>query len=438
MSRPIDDLDAAETLRRSEAAISKRRAADIEDLELVAHWADLHGDEPLPRTVNGRPVPGGDRLVQLGGEGTPQVRELTLHELAIARGTHPLATRSATADVLDLRHRLIGCWMVFRSGACDAWVVRKLASMTRHLTLTQAAEVDVAVADVLATRPASRILRLAEAAIIEADPAGHAAAVEEALRTRYVGLSPSDEHGLRTLFARIEAGDAAWIEALVDRLADLLIERPDLRPDLFEDLPDGVTKDELRAVTFGLLAHPDEVLDLLARSDDPDEELVRRRPRPRAVVYVHLHRAAVTGNSSVANVEDLGPMLLDQLRRLLRHAHIDVHPVIDLTTDRAVDGHDHPADMAHRTRLRNPVEVFPYATRGSRHTDSDHPNPYRPHGPPGQTRDSNLGPLGRTSHRAKTHLAYRVRQTGLDTYEWTTPHGLVRIVDPSGTRRTHQ
>lgn len=437
----IDDLTAAETLRRAEAAIARRRAAEVEDLELVAHWADLHSTEPVPRLVDGRPVPGGDRLVQVGGDGTPEVRELTLHELAVARGTHPLATRAATADVLDLRHRLIGCWLVFRSGHCDAWLVRRLASMTRHLSLSQAAQVDTAVAESLAVQPPSRVLRLAEVAIIEADPAGHAARVEEALRKRYVGLSPTDEHGLRTLFARIEAGDAAWIDAMVDRIADLLGERPELRPDLTGDLPEGVTKEELRAVAFGLLAHPDEVLDLLdaaGQGSNAPTERARRSSRQRAVVYVHMSQDAVQGlDSTVARVEDLGPMLLDQLRRLLRHAHVDVHPVIDLNAEHAVDGHDHPAEMAHRARLRQPVEVFPHGVRGSRHTDSDHPDPYRPHGPPGQTRDTNLGPLGRTSHRAKTHLGYRVRQLGLTTYEWTTPHGLVRIVDPTGTRRAH-
>ena len=36
-------------------------------------------------------------------------------------------------------------------------------------------------------------------------------------------------------------------------------------------------------------------------------------------------------------------------------------------------------------------------------------------------------------HRAKTHLGYRLRQRSLDTYDWTTPHGLHRRVDRAGT-----
>ena len=54
-------------------------------------------------------------------------------------------------------------------------------------------------------------------------------------------------------------------------------------------------------------------------------------------------------------------------------------------------------------------------------------------GPPGQTGDDNAGPLSRHPHRAKTHLGYRVTQTGLTEYVWSTPHGLHRLVDESGT-----
>lgn len=438
----IEDLDPAATLRRAEAAIGNRRAAEIEDLELVAHWADLHTEEPDPG--DRRPFSGGDRLVQPGGEGTPMMQELCLAELAIARGTHTLATRAATADVLDLRHRLPESWLVFRSGDCDAWVVRKIATMTRHLTPTQSALVDAAVAEALPGQAPGRVLRIAEAKIIEADPTGHAAKLEAELRKRFVACTPSDEHGLRMVYARIEAGPAAWIDAIVDQLADILITRPDLTCDLNLDLPAEATKDELRAIAFGLLAHPEVVLDLLtsasesepAAESQPARRPRRRRRRDRVAFYLHLHQAALDGSPAVARVEELGPMLLDQVRRLLGHAHVDVHPVIDLNTGAAVDSYEFPEAMTERGRLRNPGEVFPYSTRSSRRTDSDHPDPYRPNGPPGQTRDTNHAPLGRTSHRAKTHLGYRVRQTGLDSYEWTTPHGLRRRVDATGTHES--
>jgi hypothetical protein len=63
----------------------------------------------------------------------------------------------------------------------------------------------------------------------------------------------------------------------------------------------------------------------------------------------------------------------------------------------------------------------------------DHPRPFDPHGPPGQTGDHNAAPLGRRHHRAKTHLAYQCRQLSLGRYLWSSPHGLQRLVDATGT-----
>ena len=106
---PIDELDASATLTALEDGVRRRRSTEVDDLLLVAHWADLHASDPRldPRAAPGLPrPPGGDRLDQIGGEGTPKVRELSLCELGIARGVHTLAARSALADVLDLRHRL--------------------------------------------------------------------------------------------------------------------------------------------------------------------------------------------------------------------------------------------------------------------------------------------------------------------------------------------
>lgn len=39
----------------------------------------------------------------------------------------------------------------------------------------------------------------------------------------------------------------------------------------------------------------------------------------------------------------------------------------------------------------------------------------------------------RRSNRAKTHLGYTLTRTGRASWEWTTPHGLRRRVDPTGT-----
>src|SRR4051812_43033366 len=94
------DPAPADVLARVEWAVKDRREAFVEEYDLALAWADLHGEEP---TVQ---VEGGDRLLRLGGEGTPLVRDLCLDELAIARGEHVYATRALVTDLLDLRHRL--------------------------------------------------------------------------------------------------------------------------------------------------------------------------------------------------------------------------------------------------------------------------------------------------------------------------------------------
>ena len=55
------------------------------------------------------------------------------------------------------------------------------------------------------------MLAVAEAKIIEADPVLHQERAEAERRRRYVSSSRTDEFGLRTVIARVEAGDAVWV-----------------------------------------------------------------------------------------------------------------------------------------------------------------------------------------------------------------------------------
>ena len=87
--------------------------------------------------------------------------------------------------------------------------------------------------------------------------------LEAERRQRRVFLSRTDEHGLRTMVARIEAGDAVWIDATVDRVADHLLAHPALRRAHHPDLPEEVTKAELRAEALGWLARPHDLAALL-------------------------------------------------------------------------------------------------------------------------------------------------------------------------------
>jgi hypothetical protein len=418
-------------------------------LEVDLHYARLHTDDPqagrVPRpslTEAGRSgmtldkwEAAGNKLVRLGGDGAPPVQDLPLCELAIARGITEASARGRVAEALDLAHRLPGYWAGLRAGKGAVWVGRRIARMSRHLDREQIREVDAAVTEAIDESP-GRVVAIAEAAVLRADPEHARQVEEERRRRRCLVIGRSEEDGLRAVFARIAAGDAAWIDAMVERIADALEGRPDLAA--------CETRDELRAEAFGWLAHPEDVIALLNGNYGLDETAAEglepaALPRPRVVLHAHLSQAAVdarlagSNEGVVVRVEELGPMLLETFMALTGRADLDLKPVIDLNTGRSVNQYEHPADVKERGILRTTGDVFPHAQSQSRRLDSDHPDPYEPHGPPGQTGDHNHAPLGRRNHRAKTHLGYRLWQLGPNRYLWRTPHGLWRVVDGSGT-----
>lgn len=270
------------------------------------------------------------------------------------------------------------------------------------------------------SRP-GRLLDVVRAKTIEADPALHAAKLDEEKRRRYVSLSRTDEFGLRHVIARVRAGDAAWIDAMVDRVADLLAPR----------YPDNTTRDVLRSEAFGWLARPADLLDLLTGGKGEASAAAR----PRVVLYIHLHEDAVRKDHGVARIEDIGPVLSREIPAWLGHAHVTVKPVIDLTHQVAFDAYEHPESLKERIRLRTPADTFPHANSLSRRLDHDHVTPYQ-HGRAdvtAQTGDHNSQPLSRTGHRAKTFAGYRVRQLQPGDYVWQTPHHRYRRVNHLGT-----
>ncbi|TDC15626.1 hypothetical protein [Kribbella albertanoniae] len=163
-------------------------------------------------------------------------------------------------------------------------------------------------------------------------------------------------------------------------------------------------------------------------------------------IYVHLTDKALAAAASAAGtdprdgvlrVEGTGPMLISQLGELIGYGPYLVKPVIDLNEAVSVNCYEATERIRERVKLTHPVELFPYGTREtSGSLDLDHLEPYDPLGPPGQTSTTNLIPLGRYGHRVKTHArGWKVRRINPTTLEWTTPHGFIFHVDPTGTHR---
>ena len=142
--------------------MARRREVELDDLRVAGHWAALHSTDPKGDPGFVRGCPGGDRLVAVGGEGTPRVRELCFHELGIARQVHAQSARAVVADVLDLQHRLPLTWARLEALAADAFVARRVAVKSRELPLAVVGLVDVAVAAVIGRLSAGRVLAIAE------------------------------------------------------------------------------------------------------------------------------------------------------------------------------------------------------------------------------------------------------------------------------------
>ena len=462
MTEPLD-LDPAALLAAEESCVLETRREAVAAMDRLLGWCDVHSVDP--QTQPGA-VPvhyGGDKLVQVGGEGTPKVAELCFGEFAIAGRVGVIATTNKAADYLDLRHRLPNVHAAVRDLVMEVWVARKVAALSRRLDVVQVQVVDLAVA-AAAEESASRILAIAEAKVIEADPATHRERIAAEAKKKGVWLprkrpgqrvddidGEADVQGIRM---RLSGAGALALEETIDQVAHALADTH--VPADAEDVP---TMDQFRAQAAELLADPYATTRLLDGPDEddtassegeesaPDPEpapspepssapsSVRRPRRKPATVVVHIDQRVLSGEvDGVARVDGIGALLREQVTELLRGRDVTVQPVVDLNVGRAVNGYEHPTACKQRTLYRTSRDVFPHSTRvGVAQLDHDHPIPYEANGPPGQTGDHNDAPLARRDHRAKTHLGYQVRQLGLGAYRWQTPHGLTRVVTGRGT-----
>ncbi|QIK74591.1 hypothetical protein [Nocardioides piscis] len=426
-------------LEAAAAELGVRRRAEVAELVRAAQWA----------LRNGHPRRERDPMSTPGGDGTPSVRDHAIPELAMVRETHPASTRALMADALDLMHRLPRTWAVVVAGDCEPWVARKVAVISRGVLLDAIDIVDRAVARVIAGHAPATVLELARAKVIEADPETHAGEQEISRHKRYVAISRADEFGYRHVIARVTAGDGAWIDAMVDRVADILT------------LTHGHdhNRDELRSLAMGWLARPVDLLKLLIDHTDPNPgeqpawapdhladtvdrlcALPARRLaalRGRGQLFVHLTDTALRSGRGVARIEGVGPIDVAQLAQVLGHCDLTVTPVLDLADRPRVDAYEHPERLKDHVWALTGGDVFPFSPRTATRdrVDFDHSTPYDVQGPPGQTGPHNSGPLRRRHHRWKTHGGYRCRVVGPGRHLWQTPNHLTYLIDQHGTHR---
>lgn len=447
----IDDLSARGVLLAAEDARRREMVAQSDMLALAAHWCDLHG--AMDYDEEARVAPGDQELVGIGGAGTPDVEEFAAAEFGAMIHKPPMAARNLMADALDLRHRMAHCWRAVQEQRLEAWVARKIASMTRKLSRPAALYVDAAIADHLESLSPGRLLALVDAKIIEADPVLAEECRVAAEQTRFV-RSTNDEQGLKTLIARATAGDVTVFEAMVDRIAEILAARGDDDP-----------VDVRRSNAIGILARPAEARRLLLEAahhagvpadvaeaemtgevvppDGPSLRELLEATDPTALrapvrLFVHVTDDAIRGGNAVARVEGHGAVIVDQVREWLGHAHVTVTPVLDVRNQRPVDGYEFPVRIKESAHQLHPADPFPWAMSTSRARDGDHCREYVPisrGGPPGQTSLDNCARLGRHHHRIKTFGRWSLTCLSPGRFLWRSPHGFWFLVDQDGTHR---
>ena len=252
--RTIDERSVEETLDAVEAIWLESLEGSCEIFELASHYADLCSGEGLP-TAGGRQVlPGTERSVQLGGEGTPRVSEFAAAAFGARMRMGAVGGRHMIADALDVRHRLPLLDARVRAGEVRVPWARHVARKTRELSFEAARQVDADMVEVADGRlPWSRFCLRLDARIIAADPEAAARREEERRREAFAKATRSSPEGMKGFFLRAPAALVIRFDATVAFLAEAL-----------KALGDTDDEDQRRVKACLVMANPMQAIELLA------------------------------------------------------------------------------------------------------------------------------------------------------------------------------
>ncbi|AMS04512.1 HNH endonuclease signature motif containing protein [Acidipropionibacterium acidipropionici] len=398
------------------------RRAEADRLAAVAAMIDTY---PAPTPIVESPA--AERVVSAGAQGAGAIGEFVALEVGALLGLSEPAVWSLVHDVANLRARHPLLWAAVAELRVEAWQARKVALAAQDLSAEAARWVDKKLESVWGVVPWPRIRRRLQGLIVRADADLARRKAEIARRDRFLSIRHLGD-GTSAIAGLIDTGAALQLQAEITRITTRM-----RKAGAQEPLP------LLAARALEEIATP--------TTDD------NAPARPLADVVVHIAAESLEAQTGVARVlargGDVGPVLLDQLAHLLGHHRIRVLPVTDLAGDPSVDAYEIPDRIRRQLIIRDDCSVFPFSTSRSRTADLDHTVPYRRStpgspAPPGQTRISNLGPLSRREHRAKTAGIWTLSQPEPGVYEWTNRTGrrwrvtrgrTVRLPDLAGTGR---
>jgi hypothetical protein len=148
------------------------------------------------------------------------------------------------------------------------------------------------------------------------------------------------------------------------------------------------------------------------------------------VIHTDTPDLAGTGLARLAATRGLAT--IEQVDRWATTPGVTVKPVIvvDLNEEILTDAYRPTPRQRRQAMLIHATCAFPHCDVRAEHCDLDHRVPYD-HG--GKTTTSNLTPLCRRHHRAKTHLRWRYQRLGPGTYLWESPGGYRYLTSRNGT-----
>ncbi len=415
----------APAMQRLRAAAAAERAAEAAKAAAILDLALEHDWYAAEFGMVGR------RLVRIGADGTPLVEETLPLEIAALLGVSQAGATGLIRDVVNLHYRHEELWRAVTDGGMPLWQARQLAQVAGMfgLSVGECLLADAKVTSLLGVVGWGRVMARYRAAIIQIAPAKVTACNHARRGNRHVTIGTDrDDPTVSWMSALADTGDLRAFEHLLGLVTQALIGLGDTDP-----------VDVVRSKALGRMADPEGVLALLDGVDDTTVEGTltqkrsRRRHSPVAQVFVHVN-SDVLENGGAARIERLGPVLVDDLSRVVRHHRIKLTPVIETGgVEPVVDAYEVPDPMRNLVVFRDRHEVFPYSSREARSLDMDHTVPYV-EGVEGQTRPSNLGPLSRRAHRGKTHGGWSLEQPCPGVFWWQSPRGQVFRVGPDGTR----
>jgi len=435
-SSALDELVGIHLLDELDMLHRAQRATETRILRAATDFALEHGAATVDRARS--MLPGRERVMRFGGEGTPKVAEFAPALVAGRLQLSAYAAGRLVADGLDLRLRLPELQRRLDESEIRVGHARYVARTTRELTVEQAALVDARVAQFADGRVSwSRFESLVEAAVIESDPEAAAERERRAATEQFARPTRSTEHGMRGFYIRAGLGVIAQFDAGVAFLADAL-----------EAAGDSGSDDEHRIRAVRLMANPAQAIAVVHAANDvrggrktpngvfrllPDESTLV----PQVELYVHLSQNAVEeGYTGVSRVEGQRPLSASWVRdHLGPRCRFRVIPVIDLAGQIPVDAYEIPDRHRRAVHLMTPADTFPFANDTTRNKQIDHTEAYVRGGPNGQSRIGNYGPMTTFHHRIKTHGGWDVKQPFPGIYLWRDRSGAVYLVDHTGTRR---